>query len=124
VLAPTIVRLFGNTDLPNRINPGHSLADKHFSLTQLGDNLFGLVSLDSHNLILRLLTIPVDQFSGGGSQFLFLPVCYLIGVHIKLLSKFRQRLIPLQYSKGYPGLKTGGMISTLSSHLLLLSYRL
>ncbi|HBK77622.1 MAG TPA: hypothetical protein DDZ73_14840, partial [Gammaproteobacteria bacterium] len=37
------------------------------NLTQLGDNLFGLVSLDSHNLILRLLTIPVDQFSGGGS---------------------------------------------------------
>ena len=27
----------------------------------------GLVSLDSHHLLLRLLTIPVDQSMGGGS---------------------------------------------------------
>ena len=67
MLAPTIIRLFGNTDLPNRIDPGHSLADQYFNLAQLGDNLFGLVSLDSLNLILRLLTIPVAQLGGGGS---------------------------------------------------------
>jgi len=67
VLAPMIVRLFGNTDLPNLINPGHSLPDKHFNLAQISNNLLGLVSLDFHNLILRLLTIPVDQSSGGGS---------------------------------------------------------
>ena len=70
VLAPTIIRLFGNADLPNRINPGHSLPDQYFNLAQLGDNLFELVSLDSHHLLLRLLTIPVDQFSGGGSPAL------------------------------------------------------
>lgn len=43
------------------------LADQYFNLAQLSDNLFGLVSLDSHHLLLRLLTIPVDQSMGGGS---------------------------------------------------------
>ena len=32
VLTPAIVRLFGNTDLPNRINPGYSLSHKHLNL--------------------------------------------------------------------------------------------
>ena len=37
-----------------------------YGLTSHTDDLFRPMSLDSHNLILRLLTIPVDQFSGGG----------------------------------------------------------
>gem|GEM_PF-6506258 len=44
------------------------LADQYFNLAQLSDNLFELVSLDSHNLILNLLIIPTDQISGGGPK--------------------------------------------------------
>ena len=48
LLAPAIVGLFDNADLPDRINPRHSLTDKYFNLPQLGHYLFRLVSLVRH----------------------------------------------------------------------------
>ena len=67
-LRPIVLRLLGPLEcIAGSIDAGHSLADQYFNLAQLGDNLFGLVSLDSLNLILRLVTIPVDQLGGGGS---------------------------------------------------------
>ena len=48
LLAPAIERLLGYLHLPDRINTRHSLAAKHLNLSQLRDNLFRLVSLDSH----------------------------------------------------------------------------
>jgi len=48
LLPPTVVRLLGSADLPDRIRSGHSLADKNLDLPQLADDLFRFRSLVRH----------------------------------------------------------------------------
>ena len=48
-LAPAVVGLLGNLHLTDCINPGLSLSYKYINLAQLGDNLFGFMSLGTHN---------------------------------------------------------------------------
>jgi hypothetical protein len=43
LLVPAVIGLLGNTNLPDRIDPGPSLADKNLNLPQLRDNIFRLV---------------------------------------------------------------------------------
>lgn len=48
LLAPTVVDLLGNANLPDGIDPQHPLTDKDFNLPQLRDNFFWLVTFRSH----------------------------------------------------------------------------
>ena len=48
LLSPAIKCLLSYLHLPDRINARHPLPAQHLNLPQLRDNLFRLVSLDSH----------------------------------------------------------------------------
>jgi hypothetical protein len=48
LFAPTVVGLLNNADLPDCVNTGHPLPDKHFNLPRLGDDLFGFISIVRH----------------------------------------------------------------------------
>ena len=45
LLAPEVVGLLDHANLSDRIHPGHSLPDKYFNLSQLGDKFIRFVSL-------------------------------------------------------------------------------
>ena len=43
-----LVRLVGYSDLTDRINAGHPLANQYFDLPQFRDDFLGFVTLDCH----------------------------------------------------------------------------
>src|SRR3990170_8339903 len=69
LLTPAVVRHFAYADRADRIGHALALRRQNVNLAQLGNNLFGLVSLPSHSWSSsgQKPYSESDHFSGGGS---------------------------------------------------------
>lgn len=48
LLAPSVAGLLCDANLPYRIHAHHSLPIRHIDMAQIGDNLLGIVTFDTH----------------------------------------------------------------------------